>query len=92
VENAILWDVKSRDSCKNQLSRGTYHLHHQELPVTASIVPSLLILFALMMEVTVPPKIRFLQEPHGVISLKAEFFMRCKISINLIINSNGTYN
>jgi hypothetical protein len=39
-------------------------------------VPSSPILVTLMMEAQVPPKRRFLQEPHGVTSQKAPFFMR----------------
>jgi hypothetical protein len=43
------------------------------LLVTANVVPSSPILVTLMMEV--PPKSRFLQEQHGVISLKTAFFI-----------------
>jgi hypothetical protein len=43
--------------------------------VTAKAVPSSLIIFNLMMEGYVPPKLRFSQEPHGITSQKAEFFI-----------------
>jgi hypothetical protein len=41
----------------------------------ADIVPCSPILFTLMMEALVPPKRRFLQEPHGVTSQKTAFFI-----------------
>jgi hypothetical protein len=41
---------------------------------TANVVPSSQILVTLMMKY-VPPKRRFLQEPHGVTSLKMVFFI-----------------
>jgi hypothetical protein len=42
--------------------------------VTASVVPSSPILDTLMKERKVPPKLRFLQEPHGVTSQKTQFY------------------
>jgi hypothetical protein len=42
--------------------------------VTASVVHSSPILVTLIMEWYVPPKRRFLQEPHGVTSQKTPFF------------------
>jgi hypothetical protein len=46
----------------------------RRLVVAASVVPSSPILVALMKEALVPPKRRFLQEPHGVASQKTPFF------------------
>jgi hypothetical protein len=46
----------------------------RRLLVTASVVPSSLILVTLMKEVLSPPKRQFLQEPHGVTSHKTPFF------------------
>jgi hypothetical protein len=43
--------------------------------VTANILPSSPILVTLMMRRYVPPKRRFLQEPHRVIFQKAAFFI-----------------
>jgi hypothetical protein len=45
-----------------------------QLLVTAN-VPSLLILFALMIEAKVSSKLLFLQEPHGFTSKITEFFV-----------------
>jgi hypothetical protein len=42
--------------------------------VTASVVPSLPILVTLMKMGQVPPKCRFLQEPHSLTSQKTPFF------------------
>jgi hypothetical protein len=47
----------------------------RRLLVTASVVPSSPILVTLMQEALVPPKRLFLQEPHGVTSQKAPFFL-----------------
>jgi hypothetical protein len=46
----------------------------RRLLVTANVVPSSPILFTLMMPGYVPPKRRYLQEPHGVTSQKTPFF------------------
>jgi hypothetical protein len=45
------------------------------LLVTANVGPSSPILVTLMMEGYVPPKNRFLQESHGVISQNTAFFI-----------------
>jgi hypothetical protein len=45
-----------------------------QLLVTASVAPSLPILVTLMMEVIIPRRHWFLQEPHGVRSQKMAFF------------------
>jgi hypothetical protein len=50
MKNAVFFYVTPRGSYKNQRFGGTYHLHHQELLVTAKVVPSWLILSTLMME------------------------------------------
>jgi hypothetical protein len=42
----------------------------RRLLVAASVVPSSPILVTLMKEALIPPKRRFLQEPHGVTSQK----------------------
>jgi hypothetical protein len=55
------------------LVRTTACSAHQLL-VTAN-VPRLPILVTLMIEVIVPPKRRFLQEPHGIASQKIAFFI-----------------
>jgi hypothetical protein len=84
VENSIFWDT-----CKNRLFGGTYRLNHQGgknqqarnnissnwLSYTANVVPSSPILVTLMIERYIPPKRRFLQEPHGVTSQKTAFFI-----------------
>jgi hypothetical protein len=44
-----------------------------QLLVTANVVPSPPIVVTLMMEENVPPKHRFLQEPHGITSYKTAF-------------------
>jgi hypothetical protein len=68
MKNAVFWNVSSCDSCKNRRLGGTYRLY--QLLVTANLVPSSLIVFALMMEA-----IRwFLQESHGVTSQKSALF------------------
>jgi hypothetical protein len=59
MKNVIFWDFFA--AC--------------QLLVTANNVPSSPILVTLMMEVCVPPKRRFLQEPHGVTSQKMAFFL-----------------
>jgi hypothetical protein len=46
-----------------------------QLLVIANVVHTSLILFNTMMEEKVPPKRRFLQEPHGVPSQKTPFFI-----------------
>jgi hypothetical protein len=51
----------------------------RRLLVAAYVVPSSPILVTLMKEAPVPPKRRFLQEPHGVTCQKTPFFiMLCK--------------
>jgi hypothetical protein len=45
------------------------------LIATDNAVPSSPILFGPMMEGYVPPKLLFLQEPHGVTSQKTAFFI-----------------
>jgi hypothetical protein len=47
----------------------------RRLLVAANVVPSSPILVTLMTERQVPPKSWFLQEPHGVTSQKAPFFI-----------------
>jgi hypothetical protein len=47
----------------------------RRLLVTANVIPSSPILVTLMMESYVPPKRRFLQEPHGITSRKTPFFI-----------------
>jgi hypothetical protein len=54
--------------------------------VTVNVVPSSPILVTLMMEAIVLPKCRFLQETHGVTSLKAAFFV-----VTAVKTSNLTY-
>jgi hypothetical protein len=52
-----------------------------------SVVPSSPILVTLMKEAQVPPKRRFLQEPHGVTSQKTPFFIifsLCNFGLNSI--------
>jgi hypothetical protein len=46
-----------------------------QLLVTASAIPSSPILVTLMKEDLVPPKHRFLHEPHGVTSQQTPFFI-----------------
>jgi hypothetical protein len=50
MKNDVFWDVTLCGSYKNQCFGGTYGLHFQLL-VAANIIPSSLILVALMMEV-----------------------------------------
>jgi hypothetical protein len=57
------------------------------LLVAASVVPSSPILVTLMKEAWVPPKRRFLQEPHGVTSQKTPLFI-----VTTVKTSNLTYN
>jgi hypothetical protein len=45
------------------------------LLVAASVAPSSQILDTLIKEAQVPPKRRFLQEPHGVTTQKTPFFI-----------------
>jgi hypothetical protein len=59
IENAVFWDVT----------------RVRRLLVTAKVVPSSLILVTLMRRRYVPPKRRFLQEPHSVTSQKTAFFI-----------------
>jgi hypothetical protein len=47
----------------------------RQLLVTVCVLPSPPILVTLMKEALVPPKRRFLQEPHGVTSQKTPFFI-----------------
>jgi hypothetical protein len=47
----------------------------RQLLVRASVVPSSPILATLMKEAQIPPKRRFLQEPHGVTFQKTPFFI-----------------
>jgi hypothetical protein len=47
MENAVVWDLTPRSSCKNRRFRGTYLLH-RHLLVTANVVPSSAILVTLM--------------------------------------------
>jgi hypothetical protein len=54
-------------------NRRTLRSVHRLL-VRASVVPSSLILVTLMKKGQVPPKRRFLQDPHGVTSQKKPFF------------------
>jgi hypothetical protein len=59
-KHAVFWDVGPCGSCKNRRIGGKYCLHHQDekkilrnvlqLLVTANVVPSLMILFTLMMK------------------------------------------
>jgi hypothetical protein len=46
----------------------------RRLLVAACVVPSSPIFVTLMKEAQVPPKRRFLQEPHGVTTQKTPFF------------------
>jgi hypothetical protein len=55
------------------------------LAVTPIVVPGSPILVTLMMEATVPPKRRFLQEPHGVTSHKTAFFIVTAVKPSTLI-------
>jgi hypothetical protein len=55
-------------------NRSTLRRYIYYLLVTADVAPGSLIFPTMMMEVIVPPKPLFLQEPHGVISQKMAFF------------------
>jgi hypothetical protein len=70
MKKAVFWDVTSCGSWKNQSFRGMSHI------ITANF-PSLLILSTLMMEVIVPWKHQFLQEPHSITSQEILFFNLC---------------
>jgi hypothetical protein len=77
TKNGIFWDGIPCSSCKNRSFGGTGASFIRvtgigEL-VTASIVTSSPILVTLMKEAPVPPKRRFLQEPHGITSQKTPF-------------------
>jgi hypothetical protein len=57
MKTAIFWGVTPFGSCRNRRFERTYRLHHQgepisvyQMPVTANVVPSSLILFTLMVE------------------------------------------
>jgi hypothetical protein len=65
MKNGVFWDVFLRSVLR--------------LLVTANVVPSSLILVTLMMEELVPPKRRYLEEPHGVTSQKMSFFINAFI-------------
>jgi hypothetical protein len=60
--------------------------NRRTLLVSVSFVPSAQILVTLMKEVLSFPKLRFLQEPHGVTSQKTPFFI-----VTAVKTSNLTY-
>jgi hypothetical protein len=65
MKNAVFWDVTPCGSCKNRGFEGTYRLHHQGGERSnISLISN---------RITLPKRL-FLQEPHGIISLKAVFF------------------
>jgi hypothetical protein len=55
------------------------------LLVTTNVVPRTLILSTLMMDVIHSPKCSFLQEPHGVTSQKAAFFIVTAMKPQILI-------
>jgi hypothetical protein len=76
MKNVVFWDVTPCGSCNNRrfLSQFVFLRSESRLLVTANVVPSSPILVTLMKKAQVPPKRRFLQEPHGVTSQKTPFF------------------
>jgi hypothetical protein len=87
MKNGVFWDVTPCGSCKSRRFGGTWRLLHQG--------DSLLLVFFLVHRFLspwwrrrqVPPKRRFLQEPHGVPSQKTPLFkgyvtLSCGTSIN----------
>jgi hypothetical protein len=73
-----LWDVMPCVSCRNRHFRGTYCLHHQSgknnklrttLAVSSWFFPPR------WWRWYIPPKYRYLQEPHGIISQKTAYFV-----------------
>jgi hypothetical protein len=67
--------VLTRATGRNIPEDTILHNHRRENLKSYNVVPSSPILVTLMMEGLVPPKRRFLQEPHGVTSQKTPFFI-----------------
>jgi hypothetical protein len=81
MKNGVFWDVTSCGFCKNRRFEETSAFIIRvtrigELGTTANVVYISPILVTLMMEALVPPKRRFLQEPHGVTSQKTSFLWK----------------
>jgi hypothetical protein len=81
MKNAVFWDVTPCGSCKNRYFGEMYRLHQivflrsvRRLLVTVNDVPSSPIFSPWWLTLYVPPKCRFLQEPHGITSQKTKFF------------------
>jgi hypothetical protein len=79
MKNAVFWDVVLYGSCKNRCFGGTYHLHHKGNKNCLACR----FLSSWWWKRYIPPKRRFLQEPHCVTSQKTTFFK--PIQIHLII-------
>jgi hypothetical protein len=60
----------------------------RRLLVAACFVPSSPIFVTLMNEAQVPPKRRFLQEPHGVTTQKTQFFIVTAVKTSNLTNKN----
>jgi hypothetical protein len=102
MKNVIFWDVTTCDSCKNRCFGGTYRLHHQSdkdrrgRNVSRNWQPkyaakryyrlSRRFLSSWWWRRHVPPKCRFLHEPHGITSYKTAFFI-----VITVKNSNLTW-
>jgi hypothetical protein len=67
----------NQEQHKLQLATDQFLRSVRQLLVAACVVPSSPIFVTLMKEAPVPPKRRFLQEPHGVTTQKTPFFLVC---------------
>jgi hypothetical protein len=73
MKNGVFWVVTPCGSCKNRRTL-VFLRSVRRLLVAACVVPSSPFFVTLMKERQVPPKRRFLQEPHGVTTQKTPFF------------------
>jgi hypothetical protein len=91
VKNGVFWEVTLCGSCKNRPFGGTQRLHNQgdknrwtKNKLALFLVHRFLSLW--WRRRYVPPKRRFLQEPHGLTSQNTTFFI-----VTAVKTSNLTY-
>jgi hypothetical protein len=78
MKNAIFWDVAPCGSYKNRHLMGTYRLHRQNdtnRRARNNVSSNEQTRHTSWSRRYVPPKHRFLQEPHGVTSQMTAFFI-----------------
>jgi hypothetical protein len=86
MKNGVFWVVTPCGSCMNRRFGGTWRLLHQgdkigELGTTQAATNNRRTLRRNTKRRQVPPKRRFLQEPHGVTTQKTPFFIGSTLAV-----------